>query len=48
MTTTTIETSIFQGIFQDLPENGIFVWKKGVNCNKLLKELPVSWNRSQE
>ena len=35
-------------IFDCLPENGIFIWKKGVNCNKLLKDLPVSWNRSQE
>ena len=34
--------------FVGLPENGIFIWKKGVNCNKLLKDLPVSWNRSQE
>ena len=36
------------GTFQGLPENGIFIWKKGVNCNELLKQLPVSWNRSQE
>ena len=35
-------------VFVGLPENGIFIWKKGVNCNKLLKDLPVSWNRSQE
>ena len=36
------------GTFQGLPENGIFIWKKGVNCNELLKQLPVSWNRAQE
>jgi len=35
-------------IFKGLPENGIFIWKKGVNCNKLLKDLPISWYRSQE
>ena len=34
--------------FEDLPENGIFIWKKGANCNELLKKLPVSWNRTQE
>ena len=39
---------IQSGIFEGLPENGIFIWKKGVNCNELLKQLPVSWNRAQE
>ena len=39
---------ITPGTFEGLPENGIFIWKKGVNCNELLKQLPVSWNRSQE
>ena len=44
-----IKTAFRQsGIFEGLPENGIFIWKKGVNCNELLKQLPVSWNRSQE
>ena len=42
----------FKGIFGDsygrLPEGGSFVWKKGTNCNVLLKLLPVSWNRTQE
>ena len=43
----------FDGIFGNsnrgrLPEGGSFVWKKGTNCNKLLKLLPVSWNRTQE
>ena len=37
-----------ESVFEGLPENGIFIWKKGVNCNKLLEKLPVSWNRSQE
>ena len=36
------------GIFEGLPENGIFIWKKGANCNEILKLLPVSWNRSPE
>ena len=35
-------------IFKGLPENGSFIWKKGNNCNNLLKYLPVSWNRTQE
>ena len=34
--------------FERLPEGGSFVWKKGINCNELLKYLPVSWNRTQE
>ena len=35
-------------IFIGLPDGGSFVWKKGVNCNRLLSLLPVSWNRTQE
>lgn len=35
-------------ILDGLPEGGSFVWKRGVNCNKLLSLLPVSWNRMQE
>ena len=35
-------------VFVGLPENGIFIWKKGVKCNKLLKKLPKSWTRLQE
>ena len=35
-------------IFTGLPEEGSFIWKKGVNCNKLLKLLPESWNRAQK
>ena len=35
-------------IFWELPEGGSFVWKKGVDCNKLLKFLPENWNRTQE
>ena len=38
----------FDGVFSGLPEGGSFVCKKGTNCNKLLKYLPVSWNRTQE
>ena len=38
----------FDQIFKGLPEGGSFVWKKGTNCNELLKYLPVSWNRTQE
>ena len=35
-------------ILDGLPEGGSFVWKRGVNCTKLLSLLPVSWNRMQE
>ena len=35
-------------VFKGLPEGGSFIWKKGANCNELLKYLPVSWNRTQE
>ena len=35
-------------IFKGLPDCGSFTWKKGINCNKLLNGLPVSWGRSQE
>ena len=38
----------FEYSFEGLPEGGSFVWKKGTNCNELLKHLPVSWNRTQE
>ena len=38
----------FERTFCGLPEGGSFVWKKGTNCNELLKYLPVSWNRTQE
>ena len=34
-------------IIKGLPENGIFLWKKGKNCNKLLELLPDSWIRLQ-
>ena len=43
-----IKKEIIPGTFEGLPGNGIFIWKKGSNCNELLKQLPVSWNRSQE
>ena len=32
-------------IFKGLPPEGSFYWKKGLNCDKLLSQLPVSWNR---
>ena len=35
-------------IFKGLPPGGTFYWKKGVNCDKLLSQLPVSWNRYTE
>ena len=35
-------------IFGGLPDGGSFVWKKGLNCNRFLEFLPVSWNRTQE
>ena len=35
-------------IFKDVPPGGTFYWKKGVNCDKLLSQLPVSWNRVME
>ena len=35
-------------VFYGLPKGGSFVWRKGQNCDELLKDLPVSWNRTQE
>ena len=35
-------------IFKELPEGGKFYWRKGITCNELLNQLPVSWNREQE
>ena len=35
-------------IFKGLPDGGTFKWKKGINCNKLLNGLPVSWGRGEE
>lgn len=32
-------------IFKGLSKYGNFYWKKGNNCDKLLSQLPVSWNR---
>ena len=37
-----------RSVFKGLPKGGSFIWKKGVDCDELLKNLPVSWNRSQE
>jgi hypothetical protein len=34
--------------FEGLPCVGSFIWKKGINCDNLLKYLPLSWNRTQE
>ena len=38
----------FEGIFLGLPEDGSFVYKKGNNCEEILKELPKSWKITQE
>ena len=37
-----------KNIFTGLPKSGTFTWKKGINCDSLLKLLPVSWNRVTE
>ena len=37
-----------KNIFTGLPKDGTFTWKKGINCDNLLKLLPVSWNRVTE
>ena len=37
-----------ENIFTGLPNGGTFTWKKGINCDSLLKFLPVSWNRVTE
>jgi hypothetical protein len=37
-----------KNIFTGLPKDGTFTWKKGINCDSLLKLLPVSWNRVTE
>ena len=37
-----------QHIFEGLPQSGKFTWKKGVNCDELLRLLPFSWNRTTE
>ena len=29
-------------------KSGCFVWKKGLNCDKLLNYIPVSWNKNEE
>lgn len=34
--------------FEGLPNVGSYIWKKGINCDNLLKYIPVSWNRTQE
>ena len=34
--------------FEGLPKGGCFAWKKGLNCDKLLNCIPVSWNRNEE
>ena len=35
-------------IFKGLPEEGTFIWRKGINCNELLSLLPFTWNRMSE
>ena len=37
-----------KNIFTGLPNDGTFILKKGINCDSLLKLLPVSWNRVTE
>ena len=37
-----------QEVFEGLPSGGTFYWKKGENCDWLLKQLPVNWNRVME
>jgi len=39
---------IDENVFAGLPKGGTFTWKKGINCDNLLKFLPVSWNRVTE
>lgn len=34
--------------FKRLPDSGSFICKKGINCNDLIKYIPVSWKRTQE
>ena len=38
----------FGGIFSGLPKDGSVVYKKGNNCEELLKKLPKSWKITQE
>ena len=38
----------FGGIFLGLPKDGSFIYKKGNNCEELLKKLPKSWKITQE
>ena len=35
-------------IFEGLPENGSFTWKKDINCYKILECLPKNWNIKTE
>ena len=37
-----------ENIFKGLPEEGTFIWRKGINCNELLSLLPSTWNRMSE
>ena len=32
-------------VFKGIPKYGNFYWKKGINCDKLLNQLPAGWNR---
>ena len=40
--------SPFKSAFLGLPKFGLFVWKKGTNCEELLKKLPKNWKITQE
>ena len=42
------ETPSNDDIFRGLPKKGVFIWRKGTNCDKLLKLLPENWNRRAE
>ena len=35
-------------LFDGIPDNGTFIYKKGMKYNNLLNKLPSSWNRIEE
>ena len=34
-------------LFKGIADNGLFMWKKGLNCDFILEELPFNWNRKE-
>ena len=38
----------FPNIFQGISKKGIFIWKKGIKCDFILKQLPPNWNKNEE